>query len=126
MSNINVTGNITRDLELRYSDGGNAYTRFGVAVSRKDKAGTENTSFFDVVAFGSLAENAASSLAKGNRVTVAGRVEVKTYEKKDGTGEGKSVEIVADSLGPDLRWATATVYKNERINGGGNSNYDAF
>jgi len=129
-ASITISGNMTRNPELRYSDTGTALVRFGVAVSYKTKTKPETTSFYDVVAFNSLAENVAASLASGNRVNVTGRVEVRKYQKKDGT-EGTAVEIVADEIGPSLRWATATIEKNSKDSGygggsGGSENWDAF
>ena len=129
-ASITISGNMTRNPELRYSDAGIPLVRFGVAVSYKTKTKPEVTSFYDVVAFNSLAENIASSLVSGNRVNVTGRVEVRKYQKKDG-GEGTAVEIVADEVGPSLRWATASVEKNAKDNnyGGGSSageNWDTF
>jgi single-strand DNA-binding protein len=63
-----IVGNLTRDPELTYTNGGAARARFGVAVSRRRKKGdewTEETSFFDVVAWRDLAENVAESIGKG-------------------------------------------------------------
>jgi len=80
-SNITLTGNCTRDPELRYTPGGVATASFGVAVNRrkKDKATGEWTedapSFFDVVCWSEMAEHAAESLTKGSRVIVTGRLE---------------------------------------------------
>ncbi|MBV9936447.1 MAG: single-stranded DNA-binding protein, partial [Actinobacteria bacterium] len=73
----------------------------------------EKVSFFNVVCWREMAENAAASLAKGTRVLVTGRLEQRSWETED--GEKRSiVEVVADEIGPSLRWATAQVVKNER------------
>ena len=81
----------------------------------------EQTSFFNVVAWGTLGENAAASLNKGTRIIVTGRLEQRSYETKE--GEKRSVvEIVADEIGPSLRWARAEVERIARdSSGGGNS-----
>jgi single-strand DNA-binding protein len=80
----------------------------------------EQVSFFDVTAWGSLGENAAGSLNKGNRVIVTGRLQQRSYETQQ--GEKRSVvEIVADEIGPSLRWANVTIQRNERTDGGGNA-----
>jgi single-strand DNA-binding protein len=50
------------------------------------------------------AEHAAQSLAKGSRVVVVGRLQHRTWTAEDGS----AVEVVAEELGPSLRWATAT------------------
>jgi single-strand DNA-binding protein len=118
-SNISIVGNVTREPELRFTQGGQAVTKFGVAVNRRwQQAGEwkESTSFMDVVAWGQLGENAASSLTKGARVIVTGRLEVRNYETQQGE-KRTAVEITADELGPSLRWATAQVEKNDRRSG---------
>ena len=120
-SNISIVGNVTREPELRFTQGGQAVTKFGVAVNRRwQQAGEwkESTSFMDVVAWGQLGENAASSLTKGARVIVTGRLEVRNYETQQGE-KRTAVESTADELGPSLRWATAQVEKNDRRSGDG-------
>ena len=125
MANANVTivGNVTRDPELRYANSGVSVARFGVAVNfmrqnRQSGQSEEETSFFDVVAFGSLGENVGASITKGNRVIVTGRLQQRSYENQQ--GEKRSVvEIIADEVGPSLRWARADVQRTERGEGGG-------
>ena len=63
-------------------------------------------SFFNVVAWGDLGENAAAALTKGTRVIVTGRLEQRSYETKEGE-KRNVVEVVADEIGPSLRWAQA-------------------
>lgn len=114
-NNITIIGGVTREAELRYTNGGQAVAKFGVAVNRrwqKDGEWQEQVSFLDVSCWGSLAENCATSLAKGTRVIVNGRMEQRQYEK-DGE-KRNSYEVVADSVGVDLRWATAVVEKTSR------------
>ena len=60
-----------------------------------------------------MAENAAESLSRGSRVIVTGRLEQRSWETPDGDKRSK-VEVVADEIGPSIRWATAQVTKNER------------
>ncbi len=117
-----VTGNLTRDPEIRYTRDGHASTLLGLAVNRRwenreTREWEESTSFFDVVCWRELAENAALSLAKGMRVMVSGRLEQRSWETEDGERRSK-VEIVAEELGPSLRFATAEVQRNERRTGG--------
>ncbi|MGA8372177.1 MAG: single-stranded DNA-binding protein, partial [Acidimicrobiales bacterium] len=73
----------------------------------------ESTSFFDVVCWRELAENVALSLTKGMRVVVIGRLEQRSWENDEGERRFK-VEIVAEEIGPSLRFATADVQKVER------------
>lgn len=118
-NSVTLTANMTRAAELRFLPSGQAVASFGVAVNNRKKnqsTGEYEDSephFFDVTAFGSLAENVAESLDKGHRVIINGRASYSSWETDDGSKRSK-VEIVADSIGPDLRWATATVTKNEK------------
>jgi len=118
MSDADVTmvGSLTRDPELRYTTGGTAVVSFGLAVNhryQRDGEWTEEVSFFNVVAWGQLGENVAASLGKGTRAVVKGRLKQRSYETNEGD-KRSVVELVADAIGPDLRWAEATVEKNER------------
>jgi single-strand DNA-binding protein len=113
-----ITGNLTRDPEIRYTRDGQATTTLGVAVNRRwqqreSKEWEESTSFFDVVCWRELAENVALSMTKGMRVVVTGRLEQRSWENEDGDRRFK-VEIVAEEIGPSLRFATADVQKVER------------
>jgi single-strand DNA-binding protein len=120
-SNVTIVGNITRDPELRFTPGGQAITSFSVAVSRRYQQNgewKEQSSFFDVKAWSQLGENVAASLSKGSRVIVSGRLEQRSYETQNGE-KRNVVEIVADEVGPSLRWATAQVEKNDRRTGDG-------
>jgi len=114
---VTVIGNLTRDPELRFAKSGLAMVTLGLAVNRK-RGDEELTSFFDVVAFGSLAENVAETCPKGSRVVVTGRLEQRSWETDDGDRRSK-VEIVADDIGPSLRWATAALTRNSSDKPGG-------
>jgi single-strand DNA-binding protein len=122
-STVTIAGTLTRDPELRFTTGGRGVASFGVAVNRRyqqNNEWVEQTSFFNVTAWGSLGENASASLSKGARVIVTGRLEQRSYETKE--GEKRSiVEIVADEIGPSLRWATAVVEKTQRSDASGGS-----
>jgi single-strand DNA-binding protein len=117
-NSVTIIGNVTRDPELRYTASGQANTTFGVAVNRRwqnrqTNEWEEQVSYFNVVLWRELAENSADSLSKGTRVIVTGRIEQRSYETQD--GEKRSVvEIIADEVGPSLRWATAQVQRSER------------
>jgi single-strand DNA-binding protein len=117
-NHVSITGNLTRDPELRFTPSGQATASFGVAVNRRwqnRQTGDwdEATSYFDVVCWGQLAENAAQSLGRGTRVVVSGRLDQRSWETQEGERRSK-IEITADEVAPSLRWATATVSKNER------------
>ena len=117
-NNVTLTGNITRDPELRFTPGGMAVASFGVAWNRRKQDGEEEVSFFDITCFRDLAENVAESVAKGTRVVIFGTLQQRSWETQDGDKRSK-VEILADEVAPSLRWATAEVRKNDRSGGGG-------
>ena len=122
-NSVTVTGNATREPELRYTPSGQSVASFGLAVNRRwqnrqTQEWEESTSFFDVTCWSQLAENAAESVGRGTRVTVTGRLDQRSWENQDGDKRSK-VEIVADDVAVSLRWATASVTKNERSADGG-------
>jgi single-strand DNA-binding protein len=120
-NSVTLIGNLTRDPELRYTTGGRGVASFGLAVNRRymtNNEWQEQTSFFNVVCWGDLGENAAATLTKGSRAIVTGRLEQRSWETND--GEKRSVvEVIADEIGPSLRWATAQVERTERTGGDG-------
>ena len=67
----------------------------------------QEASFFTVIVWRDQAEHAAESLSKGSRVVVVGRLQQRTWTAEDGNARSV-VEVVAEELGPSLRWATAT------------------
>lgn len=121
---ITITGNCTRDPELRFTPSGTAVANFGVAVNRRwqnrqTQEWEEAVSFFDVTVWQQLAENVAESIQKGSRVIVTGRLDQRSWETQDGDKRSK-VEIVADDVAPSLKWATVPeITKNERREGRG-------
>ncbi len=121
-STVTLVGNLTRDPELRFTNSGLATVRVGIAVNRRKQNAQgeweENTSFFDAICWREMAENVAASLGKGSRVVVTGRLEQRTYENREGNTVNV-VEVIADEIGPSLRWASATVERNEKKAGGG-------
>jgi single-strand DNA-binding protein len=122
-STVTLVGNVTRDPELRFTPTGQATASFGLAVNRRwqnrqTQEWEEQVSFFDIVCWREMAENVAESVTRGSRVVVTGRLEQRSWETQDGEKRSK-IEVVADEIGPSLRWATAQVTKNERSGGGG-------
>ena len=115
---VMIVGNVTRDPELRYTPNGAALVMFGVAVSRRvrDESGQwkdADTSFFDVTAWRTLAENVAESITQGSRVVVVGRLRTNSWETPEGDRRSK-VEIEAEEVAPSLKWATAKVERQGR------------
>jgi len=109
-NSVTISGNLTRDPQLRYLPGGQATAEVTVAVNRRWQNATTNaweeaTSFFDVVCWGDLAEHVAESTARGSRVVVTGRLEQRSWEAK---GQKRSkVELVADEVALSLRFTAA-------------------
>jgi single-strand DNA-binding protein len=109
-ASVSFAGNLTDQPELRHTEAGIARARFRVAVSgRRD----QEPSFFTVVVWRDQAEHAAESLAKGSRVVVMGRLQQRSWTAEDGSARSV-VEVVAEELGPSLRWATATTTRTTR------------
>jgi single-strand DNA-binding protein len=113
---VTIFGNVTRDPELRYGQGnGKAWATFSVASSRSKKKGDgyeEIVSFYDVTCFGDMAEHAAQSLVKGQRVIVSGILDMEEYEK-DGV-KRKSAKITADEVGPSLRFGITAFQRAQK------------
>ena len=103
-SNINrvtVTGNLTRDPELRSTPSGTSICKLRIAVNsrRKDASGqwVDKPNYFDVTVWGAQGENCAQYLQKGRGVAVDGRLDWREYEAKDGS-KRQAIEIIADSV----------------------------
>jgi single-strand DNA-binding protein len=107
---VSFAGNLTDDPEVRYTEGGIARATFRVAVSGRRE---QEASFFTVIVWCDQAEHAAQSLSKGSRVVVVGRVQHRAWTAEDGSARSV-VEVVADELGPSLRWATGTTTRATR------------
>src|ERR1700689_545687 len=117
-NSITLVGNVTRDPELRFTPSGQATATFGLAVNRRwqnrqSQEWEEATSFFNIVCWREMAENVSESITKGSRIIVTGRLDQRSWETPDGDKRSR-VEVIADELGPSLRWASAQVVKNER------------
>ena len=118
---ITVVGNVTRDPELKFLNSGQAALKMSIAVNRRwqnrqTQEWEERVSYFEVVGYGAMAENAANSLTKGARVIVSGRLEQRTWETENGD-KRSIVEINADEIGPSLKWATAVITRTPRPEG---------
>jgi len=117
-TSIFLAGNLTSDPELHHSPGGTARATFRVAVSARVRDGErwrdgEPAFYYNVVVWRDQAVHAAESLAKGSRVVAVGRLAQRSWQADDGSARSV-VEVVADELGPSLRWATATTTRATR------------
>jgi single-strand DNA-binding protein len=97
-----ITGNLTRDPELRHTGGGTAVCELRVAVNSSRKNGQtgqweDKANYFDVVVWGAQGENCANYLSKGRPVAVEGRLDWREWEAKDGS-KRQAVSIVAKSV----------------------------
>lgn len=120
---VTLVGNLTKDPELRYTTGGRGVASFGLAVNRRWQQNgewQEAVSFFNIVAWADLGENAAASLTKGSRCMVTGRLEQRSYDNREGQ-KVNITEVIADDLGPSLKWAQAQVERISRDGGPGGS-----
>lgn len=103
MSNFNkviLLGNLTRDVELRHTQGGTAVAKFGMAINRKwSQQGEqkESTCFVDLVAWGKTAELIAQYVKKGSQLFVEGRLEFQSWEGRDG-GKRSKLEVVVENF----------------------------
>jgi single-strand DNA-binding protein len=103
-TNINtvvVTGNLTKDPELRSLQSGTSVCKLRIAVnSRRKNANGEwedKPNYFDVTVWGAQGENCATYLSKGRPVAVQGRLDWREWDAQDG-GKRQSVEIIAESV----------------------------
>ncbi len=104
MANFNkviLVGNLTRDIEVRYTQGGLAVAKMGMAINRKYKQGEEakeTTCFVDLTAFGRQAEVLKEYVAKGSPLFVEGRLEYSTWEAKEGGGKRSKLEVIVENF----------------------------
>lgn len=114
---ITLIGTVGSDPKFSTSQNGTDRIGFRFATTHRKYDKTENkwvdasTNWYNVVAFKTLAQNAVNSIAKGQRLVVQGRLEIREYDKEDG-GKGISVEILAETIAVDLTWGVATFVKN--------------
>jgi single-strand DNA-binding protein len=97
-----ITGNLTRDPELRHLGSGTAVCKLRVAVNSRRKDGqtgewVDKPNYFDVTVWGAQGENCANYLAKGRPVAVEGRLDWREWEDQGGN-KRQSVEIIANTV----------------------------
>jgi len=104
---IILAGNLTRDVEIRYTQGGSAIGNTAIATSRKFKSQTgeqkEEVLFVDLTFFGRTAEIANQYLRKGSKVLVDGRLKLDQWTAQDGTKRSKHAVIVENLQMLDTR-----------------------
>ncbi|MGI6361733.1 MAG: single-stranded DNA-binding protein [Bacillota bacterium] len=99
LNRIVLIGRLTRDPELRYTQNGVAVASFTLAVDRSFKSadGQKETDFINIVAWRGLGENCSNYLSKGKLAAVDGRLQIRSYEGKDGV-KRIAAEVVADDV----------------------------
>ena len=118
-SNINsvvVTGNLTRDPELRHTPGGTPVCKLRIAVNTRRKSSDGNwedkPNYFDVTVWGAQGENCSTYLVKGRPVAISGRLEWREWEGEG--GKRQAVEIIAETV--------QFLGSRDGSSGGGNAN----
>ena len=99
LNHISIMGRITKDIELRRTPAGVPVASFTVAVDRdfKDSNGQKETDFIDCVAWRGTGEFVERNFSKGKMIIVAGRLQIRKWEDKNGN-KRNSAEIVADNV----------------------------
>lgn len=95
LNSVVIIGRLTRDPEVRYTQSGTAVCNFTLAVDKRKKE--DGADFIDCVAWQKTAELVSQYLGKGRQCAVNGRLQVRSYEDKDGN-KRKAVEVVAESV----------------------------
>lgn len=96
MNKVFLLGRLVRDPEIRTTQSGKMTTSFTLAVDRFG-GGNNNADFIQIVTWDKLAENCGNSLLKGQRALVEGRLQIRSYDGKDGQKRWVT-EIVAQSV----------------------------
>lgn len=103
MANFNkviLMGNLTRDVELRTTQGGTALAKFGMAINRKytvNGESKEETCFVDLTAWGKQAELLNQYVRKGSQLMVEGRLQYSTWESQEG-GKRSKLDVVVENF----------------------------
>lgn len=101
LNTIVLIGRLTADPELRRTPTGKAVTSMRLAVDRgtKDPKGERETDFIDVICWDALAETVANHLYRGRLVAVTGRLQIRSYTAKDGSGvKRERAEVIANNV----------------------------
>lgn len=102
LNKVMLIGNLTRDVELRYTPSGTAVATFGLATNRSWASGDggdrqEETQFHRIVAWSKLAEICGQLLFKGRKVFIEGRLQTRKWTGQDGQ-QRETTEIVAENM----------------------------
>ena len=125
MNKAILIGNLTRDPEHRTTPNNLSVTTFSIAVQRRFTQGEQKADFFNIVTWRVLADNCAKYLQKGSKVGVAGVLQTRQYDDKNGARRYVT-EIVADEVEFLTAKGANTEYKEEGPKGGQQSAEDLF
>jgi single-strand DNA-binding protein len=114
-SKVTLQGRLTRDPELRFTQGGTAVAQFAVVTVRRVKSAAgdwedQDVSFWDCTAFGSMAENIVESMQKGTSVIVTGSMRQESWTTKDNE-KRTSWRVNVDDVGISVRWKSISEAK---------------
>ena len=120
INKVMISGNLTRDAELRATSGGTSVLNFGVAVNdrrRNQSTGEweDYANFIDCTMFGKRAEGIAQYLTKGLKVAVEGRLHYSSWEDRNGGGRRSKIDVYVDEI----------EFMSSRNGNGGGQNYNA-
>ena len=118
MNSVQLLGRLTRDPDVRYTDGGSTIARFSLAVDRRFKQeGGDTADFINCIAFGKTAEFIERYIFKGTKIALNGRIQTGSYTNKD------NVKVfTTDVVVENVEFAES---KNNNSNAGSNVNTSA-
>lgn len=124
MNKVTLIGRLTKDPELKFTPGtGTAVATCTLAVDRRvpNKDGQREADFISIVVWGKIAENLANYMSKGKLIGIAGRIQARTYDAKDGT-KRYVTEVVAEEVQFLEKGNGASSGQNNNSNGRFNNN----
>lgn len=100
LNSVIIVGNLTKDIEVKYTQSGSAIGNISIASNRSKKQGdqwVDEVSYFDVVLFGKSAENLQQYLTKGKKVAVQGHLKQDRWKDQQGNNKSK-ISIISESI----------------------------
>lgn len=98
MNSVQLVGRLTRDPEVRYTDGGTSIARFNIACDRRfSRDGDSTADFISCVAFGKTAEFMEKYFFKGKKIGLNGRIQTGSYTNKDGQ-KVYTTDVIAENV----------------------------
>lgn len=119
LNRVQLIGNLTRDVELRYTPQGTAVCSFGIATNRSWTTDTgerkDEADFHRIVAWNKLAEICSQFLTKGKKVYVEGRLSTRSWNAQDGTQKSSTEVIISDMILLDSSGRTTQKPEEEEV-----------